>query len=48
MNVGLVNNTYSGLTKGSGALSAARQNAEVELQKMEDELKDKLLEMSRK
>ncbi len=28
MNVGLVNNTYSGLTNGSGALSAARQNAD--------------------
>ena len=28
MNVGLVNNTYSGLTKGSGAFSAARQNAD--------------------
>ena len=28
MNVGLLNNTYSGLTNGSGALTSARQNAD--------------------
>jgi len=28
MNVGLVQNTYSGLTNGKGALQSARQNAD--------------------
>ena len=28
MNVGLVTNTYSGITNGAGALTSARQNAD--------------------